>query len=592
MKKMQTQVLTIFMVLFIIFGSCVVFFSTQLMQSYANENQQEDLLEQSKLVLSTINNLAKDEATFPTLKEEAIKVKEYTSQRISLIDLNGTVVYDSKITNLTPLENHSNRKEIQAIIKGESQGTDSRTSRSTKKILYYVAQPVLSQSGQLIGVLRLAKPLAEMNQLNDQMMQSIVAFIFLALLLTAGITFLVARYIAKPIEEVMNVAKKLSNNHYEARFSGNGYGEITKLGQTINELAESLDDQMQEITQNKERINELINHLVIGVMQLDEHRNIQIVNPAMCQIFDMDSSKLIGKSYAEATKSYGLSYLIEKAYRKKERQNKEIYFYFPSERIVDANIVPIAGKTKEDTNLIVLLYDITEIRRLEKVRTDFVTNASHELRTPITALKGFSETLLDGAMDDKVILKQFLEIMLEESTRLNLLVNDILELSKLEQRQVPISFEEVVVKDAVLSTFKLINQKAKQKEITMHLFEEDCVKIDGDKNRLKQVLANLIDNAVMYTKPGGVINVTIKKSESQAIITISDNGMGIPEDEINRVFERFYRVDKGRSRNSGGTGLGLSIVKYLVENFNGTITVKSKVGLGTTFTLIFPLRHV
>ncbi|MCA9764925.1 MAG: PAS domain-containing protein [Carnobacterium sp.] len=592
MKKMQTQVLTIFMILFIIFGSCVVFFSTQLMQSYANENQKEDLLEQSKLVLSNINSLAKDEATFSTLKEEALKVKEYTNQRITLIDLNGTVVYDSKITNLTPLENHSNRKEIQAILKGEPQGTDSRTSKSTKKTLYYVAQPVLSQSGQLIGVLRLAKPLAEMNQLNDQMMQSIVAFIFLALLLTAGITFLVAKYIAKPIEEVMDVAKKLSDNHYEARFSGNGYGEITKLGQTINELAESLDDQMQEITQNKERINELINHLVIGVMQLDEHRNIQIVNPAMCQIFDMDSSKLIGKSYAEATKSYGLSYLIEKAYRKKERQNKEIYFYFPSERIVDANIVPIAGKTREDTNLIVLLYDITEIRRLEKVRTDFVTNASHELRTPITALKGFSETLLDGAMEDKAILKQFLEIMLEESTRLNLLVNDILELSKLEQRQVPISFEEVVVKDAVLSTFKLINQKAKQKEITMHLFEEDCVKIDGDRNRLKQVLANLIDNAVIYTKPGGVINVIVKKSESQAIITISDNGMGIPEDEIDRVFERFYRVDKGRSRNSGGTGLGLSIVKYLVENFNGTITVKSKVGLGTTFTLMFPLRHV
>ena len=589
---MQTQVLTIFMILFIIFGSCVVFFSTQLMQSYANENQKEDLLEQSKLVLSNINSLAKDEATFSTLKEEALKVKEYTNQRITLIDLNGTVVYDSKITNLTPLENHSNRKEIQAILKGEPQGTDSRTSKSTKKTLYYVAQPVLSQSGQLIGVLRLAKPLAEMNQLNDQMMQSIVAFIFLALLLTAGITFLVAKYIAKPIEEVMDVAKKLSDNHYEARFSGNGYGEITKLGQTINELAESLDDQMQEITQNKERINELINHLVIGVMQLDEHRNIQIVNPAMCQIFDMDSSKLIGKSYAEATKSYGLSYLIEKAYRKKERQNKEIYFYFPSERIVDANIVPIAGKTREDTNLIVLLYDITEIRRLEKVRTDFVTNASHELRTPITALKGFSETLLDGAMEDKAILKQFLEIMLEESTRLNLLVNDILELSKLEQRQVPISFEEVVVKDAVLSTFKLINQKAKQKEITMHLFEEDCVKIDGDRNRLKQVLANLIDNAVIYTKPGGVINVIVKKSESQAIITISDNGMGIPEDEIDRVFERFYRVDKGRSRNSGGTGLGLSIVKYLVENFNGTITVKSKVGLGTTFTLMFPLRHL
>ena len=237
------------------------------------------------------------------------------------------------------------------------------------------------------------------------------------------------------------------------------------------------------------------------------------------------------------------------------------------------------------------MYDITEIRRLEKVRTDFVTNASHELRTPVTALKGFSETLLDGAMEDKVILKQFLEIMFEESTRLDLLVNDILELSKLEQRQVPIAYEKVVVKDAVLSTFKLIKQKAEQKNIALNLIEEECVTIEGDKDRLKQILANLIDNAVIYTKYGGTINVVLNKTEEQAIITISDNGMGIPEDEISRIFERFYRVDKGRSRNSGGTGLGLSIVKYLVENFNGTITAKSKVGLGTTFEITFPLRH-
>ncbi|WP_034551213.1 two-component system histidine kinase PnpS [Carnobacterium funditum] len=592
MKKMQTQVLTIFMALFIIFGGCVVFFSTRLMQNYATESQQEDLIGQSKLVLSNFNGVVEDRLAFPDLKKQALKVKEYTNQRITLIDLKGVVIYDSAIDDDTSLENHRNREEIQAIIKGEPQGTATRISETTKKTLYYVAQPIIDQSGQLIGVLRLAKPLAEMNQLNGQILQSILTFSILALLLTAGITFLTAKYIAKPIEEVMNVARKLSSNQYEARFRGNGYGEVNKLGQTINELAESLENQMQEITQNKERINELINHLVIGVMQLDEEGNIQIVNPAMCQIFDMDSSKLLGKSYVEATKSYGLSHLIEKTYRKKEIQNKEIYFYFPAERIVDANIVPIAGKTKDDMNLIVLLYDITEIRRLEKVRTDFVTNASHELRTPVTALKGFSETLLDGAMEDKVILKQFLEIMLEESTRLDLLVNDILELSKLEQRQVPLASEKVVVKDAVLSTFKLVKQKAEQKKITMNLIEEEDVEIEGDKDRLKQILANLIDNAVIYTKSGGTINVTLKKTKDQAIVMISDNGMGIPDDEINRIFERFYRVDKGRSRNSGGTGLGLSIVKYLVENFNGTITVRSKVGLGTTFTVTFPLRHL
>ncbi|MEG0267415.1 MAG: ATP-binding protein [Carnobacterium sp.] len=591
MKKIQTQVLTVFMVLFIIFGGCVGFFSTQVMQNYANENQQEDLMEQSKLVLSNFNGVVKDRLAFSDLKRQALKVKEYTNQRITLIDLKGTVIYDSIIDNDSALENHRNREEIKAIIKGEPEGTDTRISESTKKTLYYVAQPIVDQSGELIGILRLAKPLAEMNQLNGQILQSILVFIVLALILTTGITFLIAKYIAKPIEEVMNVTKKLSNKQYGARYSGDGYGEVNKLGETINELAESLDEQMQEIIQNRERINELINHLVIGVMQLDEDGNIQIVNPAMCQIFDMESSVLLGKSYVEVTKSYGLSHLIEKAYRKKEIQNKEIYFYFPTERIVDANVVPIVGKTKDDMNLIVLLYDITEIRRLEKVRTDFVTNASHELRTPVTALKGFSETLLDGAMEDKATLKQFLEIMLEESTRLDLLVNDILELSKLEQRQVPIAYEKVVVKEAVLSTFKLIKQKAEQKNITLNLIEEDSVTIEGDKDRLKQILANLIDNAVIYTKSGGAINVVLNKTEQQAIIAISDNGMGIPEDEINRIFERFYRVDKGRSRNSGGTGLGLSIVKYLVENFNGTITVKSKVGLGTTFEVTFPLRH-
>ncbi|MGB3160528.1 MAG: ATP-binding protein [Carnobacterium sp.] len=591
MKKIQTQVLTIFMLLFLVFGAFVVFFSTRLMQEYANENQKEDLIQQSNLVLSNFNRVIEEKEDFQDLKEQALKVKEYTNQRITLIDLTGTVIYDSKIEDSSRLGDHSSREEIKAILEGESQGTAIRTSDSTKKTLYYVAQPIVDQSGKLVGVLRLAKPLAEMNQLNGQIIQSIATFSLLALVLTAGITFLVAKYIAKPIEEVMNVAKKLSNKEYHARFSGNGYGEVTKLGQTINELAESLEDQMREIAQNKERINELINHLVIGVMQLDDQGEIQIVNPAMCQIFGMESNELLGKSYVEATKSYGLSHIIEKAYRKKEIQNKEIYFYFPTERIVDANVVPIAGKIKGEMNLIVLLYDITEIRRLEKVRTDFVTNASHELRTPVTALKGFSETLLDGAMEDKGILKQFLEIMLEESTRLDLLVNDILELSKLEQKQVPINYKTVGVKDATLSVFKLVKQKAEQKNITMNLIEQDNVEIEADKDRLKQILANLIDNAITYTRSGGTVNVILKKTEEQATITISDNGMGIPEDELNRIFERFYRVDKGRSRNSGGTGLGLSIVKYLVENFNGTIAVNSKIGLGTTFTLTFPLRH-
>lgn len=591
MKKIQTQVLIVFVVLFTIFAVSIGFLSTRLMQDYVSASQQEELMERSKLLLSNFNGLIKDQQNFSDLKTQALKIKDYTDQRITLIDLSGKVIYDSKLMNDTSLENHLTRKEVQAIINGKSQGTDSRTSVSTKENSYYVTQPIVAQSGQLIGVLRLAKPLVEMTQVTGQMRQSIWMLSLLGLLLTAGITFLVAKYIAKPIEEVINVAKSLSNKNYKTRYSGNGYGEVNKLGETINGLAESLEDQVQEIAQNKERINEMMNHLVIGVMQLDEQRVIQLVNPAMTTIFDKTSKELVGRSYTKETNSYGLSYLIEKAYRKKERQHKEIYFYFPKERIVDANIIPIAGKNKGEINFIVLLYDITEIRRLEKVRTDFVANASHELRTPITALKGFSETLLDGAMEDKEVLRQFLEIMLEESTRLDQLVNDILELSKLEQRQVPIAYEEVAIKDAALSTFKLMKQKAEKKKVLLKLVEAEQVIIEADKDRLKQIFANLIDNAINYTQENGTVTVILEKTDNEALITVKDDGMGIPDDELNRIFERFYRVDKGRSRNLGGTGLGLSIVKHLVENFNGTIAVNSTVGLGTTFTVVFPLHH-
>ncbi|QQP70615.1 PAS domain S-box protein [Carnobacterium sp. CS13] len=590
MKKLQFRIISILMTVFVIFSICIGFFSTQLLQDYAVESQEEGLVEQAIMAGSSLDGVAKDPSDFLTLKQEASVLKQHTKHRVTLIAIDGTVVYDSAKQS-PALENHRNREEVQAVLTGKPQGTDLRKSNSTNETLFYVARPVLDQAGEAIGVFRLAKPLAEMKQLNSQIRNSILTFSVLALVLATGITFLITKRIANPIEEVMDVAKNLSDKQYSSRYSGKGYGEVAKLGATINGLAESLQEQMQEIDQNEERLNELINHLVIGVMLLDEQRNIQRVNPVMCRILGMDSNELLGQSYADVTKSYGLSHLIEKTYRKKEMQNKEIYFYYPAERIVDANIVPIAGKNKGDMNLIVLLYDITEIRRLEKVRTDFVTNASHELKTPVTALKGFSETLLDGAMEDKDVLKQFLEIMLAESSRLDLLVNDILELSKLEQKQVPIAYEEVRVKDAVLSTFKLVKQKAEQKQITMEFIEEEEVNIEADSGRLKQILANLIDNAVIYTQAGGNIVVTLKKKEEHAIISISDNGMGIPEDELNRIFERFYRVDKARSRNSGGTGLGLSIVKYLVENFNGTIAVQSKAGLGTTFTLTFPIRH-
>ncbi|MEK6190310.1 MAG: cell wall metabolism sensor histidine kinase WalK [Carnobacterium alterfunditum] len=589
MKKLQFRILIIFIAIFTIFSISISLFSTNLLQDYAGNSQQEALISQAKTIANMLQMNVENTTNLESVTTDLSTLEMQSEERMTIIDTSGMVVYDSA-ADKEALENHNNREEFQAVLEGNEVGTAVRKSVSTNEMLYYVAVPLIGEQNDLLGVLRLARPVAEINQISEQIKNSLLIFSALALGLTTFVTLIITKRIAKPINDITEVAKSLSAKRYEVRYTGNAYGEVADLGETINDLAISLEEQMQELVQNDKRLYELINHLVIGVMLIDEHRMIKMVNPAMSVILGEDIKEMVGNSYVEATKSYGLSHLIEKTYQKNEKQNDEIYFYYPKDKIVDANIVPIDGKEPGEQNLIVLLYDITEIRRLEKVRTDFVTNASHELKTPITALKGFSETLLDGAMEDKEVLKQFLEIMLAESSRLDFLVNDILELSKLEQKQVPMKVEEINLTEAVKSTFQLVKQKAEEKKMELNILEEDKLLITGDSSRLKQILANLINNAVVYTQEGGKVEVTIKKENEYAVIKVSDNGIGIPEDEQDRIFERFYRVDKARSRNFGGTGLGLSIVKYLVENLNGFITVESKIGLGTTFIVKLPIQ--
>lgn len=591
MKQLQLRILSTFVVIFVLFSLVFGFFLNNLLTEHSKNRQSDTLIEQARLMSFFLSENIGPDAKTSEVMEQVNELTVQLDERITVIGLDGTVVFDSE-TNVHKLENHAYREEVKAVLNGEAYGIGSRVSSSTGIEEYYVAIPLLDTTGEMSGILRLSQPIDTITQLYKEINQSLIVFILIAVVVASFITYLTTKRIVRPIEEVMDVTKELSEKHYNARYSGQGFGEISKLGSTVNELAESLENQMLQIKQNDERLYELINHLVIGVMLLDNQRNIQMVNPAMSRILGEDTSQLLGSSYVEAIKSYGLSHIIEQAYRRKKAQNNEIYFYYPEDKIVDANIVPINGKNLGELNVIVLLYDITEIRRLEKVRTDFVANASHELRTPVTALKGFAETLLDGAKEDKEILEQFLEIMLKESIRLDSIVNDILELSRVEQKQVPLKSENVRVKDAVESTFKLVRQKAENKHMKLIVIEEDEMTIQTDLNRLKQVLANLINNAIVYTQEKGKVTVKIYRENEFAVIEVKDNGIGIPEDEQDRIFERFYRVDKARSRNSGGTGLGLSIVKYLVENLHGTISVSSKLGLGTAFTVKLPTHLI
>ncbi|WP_373748140.1 two-component system histidine kinase PnpS [Jeotgalibaca porci] len=480
-------------------------------------------------------------------------------------------------------------KEIRVVLEGKESGNSGIVRNDTGRSEYRVAVPLYNENRQQVGILRLTHELQDLDSLQDALIKSVFAFSFVAIVMAGFIAYYLSNRISKPLKGISDVIESISDGDYTNHYIGINYPEVAELGNTVNQLAENLEAKNREIIQSNERLTVLVNRLIIGVVLLNHKQQIQLMNPAAQEILGIDDT-LLGHSFLEMTKSYGLVQTIQKTFQKNKNRNDEIYVYHPQDRILDVNTMIVPNV--EGRQVIVLLYDITQIRRLEKVRSDFVANASHELRTPVTALKGFSEVLLDGAMENPATLKQFLEIIYKESKRLEILVNDILELSRVEQKQVPLNVETVNIMKIIASCFQVIQPQAEAKQIKLRMYtsESEDVWALTDRSRLEQILNNLIMNGVNYTDNGGKVSVMVEKINDEAVIHVADTGIGIPEEDLNRIFERFYRVDKARSRNSGGTGLGLSIVRYLVQNLNGRIEVKSHLGIGTTFTLYLPLN--
>ncbi|MDZ7836018.1 MAG: histidine kinase dimerization/phospho-acceptor domain-containing protein [Alkalibacterium sp.] len=402
-----TLILLSFSVLFVYMISAVI-------EQQAIEQQEEALTVQ----LRTLESQLDDEVTIEGDESELIGQLSSASDVISELDrhlifLTGEVVYDSHAA-AEELENHLSRPEIEQIIASEAIGIYHRRSASTDEIQYYSAAPITTETGAVVGYIRLSRNAEEMVGVTDDVIASLLAFIALSIL----IAVLFIRYwsdkITAPIKNIKNIADVLSYQDYSARYYPGSYREIDELGRSINTLAVNLKSQMGEIQENELKLKELINHLVIGVMVVEKDKSINMVNPIMNELLGEDLNSKRGKPVYESLHSSELIAIIEKAYDTHRVQNEEIQIYYPEEKIVDVHVVPIFSEELETLNFIVLLYDITEIRRLEKVRTDFVANVSHELRTPITAVKGFSETLLDGAMNDEKVLVEFLEIIHKE----------------------------------------------------------------------------------------------------------------------------------------------------------------------------------
>lgn len=400
----------------------------------------------------------------------------------------------------------------------------------------------------------------------------------------------IVRNFAEPIIDVTNAAKELEAGNYRARAFTSGPRLLSDLKNSINKLANNLETitKTQEIEQ--ERLKTLVETMGSGLIMMNREGQIIIANRQFLKSYHMKYEDIIGQSFLTIDLPAPIKEFIDYVFFTEHSERKQISVQVKGDiKYKEIFGAPVIGDHGKWLGVVIVVHDITELFRLEQIRRDFVANVSHELRTPITSIKGFSETLLDGAYKDEAMLLSFLEIMHKESNRLQVLVNDLLELSKLERQGYTIEKTEVDVERVLARVIDVVSQKMDEKQIEVSVELEKKLKVIGEENRLIQIFTNLVNNAIMYSPAESAISIRVSEHGKYGVIEVADQGMGIEKEEINRVFERFYRVDTARSRNSGGTGLGLSIVKHLVELHEGHIEVESEVRKGTTMRVLLPL---
>lgn len=432
--------------------------------------------------------------------------------------------------------------------------------------------------------------ISQMDYIKSQLRFVIVIFFTIAFVLISYVEYKIITNMLEPIDNMTETARELTKGNYRARAYASGPTTIVELRNSINILARNLQDieKMREI--EEERLNTLIENMGSALIMIDREGNISIVNGKFLDGFNLTLDEVRGRNFltlglpSEVERFIDHVFLTELPYRKQIEiiMDDEILY----KQVYGA---PVVGEHGRWLGIVIVMHDISELIRLEQIRKDFVANVSHELRTPITSIKGFSETLLDGAIKDEKMLKSFLEIIYQESNRLQMLIQDLLELSKIERRGYSVQLVPTSLQDVLIRAVEVTSPRLDEKNMQFNVDFMRDVKVMGDANRLIQIFTNLIANAITYSPENTTITLRISEDAQYGIVEVEDQGFGIEKSEVARIFERFYRVDKARSRNSGGTGLGLAIVKHLVEAHNGKIQVDSEIGKGTRMKLYIPI---
>ncbi len=500
-----------------------------------------------------------------------------TGARITLIATDGTVLADSD-KDPALMENHAGRPEIKKALSGEI-GSSIRYSTTVEERMNYVAIPVIEADG-VKGVVRVSLSLQSIELLIGDFTRRMV-YVSLAIWgISLILTFLFSSIFSSSVKHLVDLTKRFASGDFTKRATVNSRDELGELAAGLNDMRQRLQSLFSRFQKQHDELNAIINSMTEGVLVLDSRLHVTLANDSFRSMFSVQGNP-VGKAYIEAVRFSGLKEMIDDLLQNGEVRDRRMEF---DNKILLGNGIVLGEEGEDSGGPVLVFHDMTSDAQIEKLKADLVANASHELRTPLTAIKGYLETLDDEDADTQ---RNFVQIIRRNVDRMSNLVSDLLLLSRLESPDPHLGFEEVDLRSIAEDVIKLVERLARGKSIELKLDIESGITVNGDSFLLEQMLLNLLDNAVKYTEKGAV-TLRADREDGRVEIQVSDTGVGIPGKHISRIFERFYRVDKARSRDLGGTGLGLSIVKHIVQLHGGNISVESQVGAGTTFTIDLP----
>ena len=583
-KRLLWQLYPSYLLITLISLAAIGWYASSSMQQFYYTQVAEDLKASAHVIEEQV--LASYETEDSAGLDKLCKMLGTAGQRrITVIETSGKVLADSQ-EDPQEMDNHSDRPEIIEAM-NEQVGSKIRFSHTLGLDMIYVAIPLTAEN-RVIAVLRIAKPVSAINGQLESIYHKIFIGGFIVAAVAALLSLAVSRKISKPLEDLKKGAVLFAEGDLSHKLPVGSCQEIDAVAKAMNQMAGQIDERIRTISCQRNEHKAVLSSMAEAVLAVDSDQRLITLNVSAAEMIGVDISCAKGRALQEVIRNPDLQHFVTTSLASNEPIEDNITLHKDNrEYFLQAKSSVLQDEQGQKIGILVVLNDITRLKRLEQVRSDFVANVSHELKTPITSIKGFVETLLEGAMKKPEEAKRFLDIIARQTHRMDAIIDDLLALSRIEQHaeRTEIERENGRIKDVLETAIELCRNKAQAKAIKIELSCDDDIVANINVPLLEQAVVNLLDNAVKYSSSGSKIELSAVQINKKTAITVTDFGCGIDKESLPRLFERFFRVDKARSRKLGGTGLGLAIVKHIVQAHNGSVTVESSPGQGSRFTI-------